>query len=200
MLPGLCDAHVHTSWSGSANIVKEGIPDYDYTVEEYKEILLVYQHEYAHAYGVTMIFDALCTENAKRAYQELAREGRLKLRVRDNHYADPTKPLSQFDDMIANKGASDVGDLYQQTTVKFFMESGTPDAYMAKPYNPLALLVMKRPFGYRGFPHWTAEELRKIMPKLVDAGFQLHTHAMGDGSVKHTIDGYVHAQNCLSWG
>ena len=49
--------------------------------------------------------------------------------------------------------------------------------------------------GYRGFPHWTAEELREIMPKLVDAGFQLHTHAMGDGSVKHTIDGYVHAQN-----
>lgn len=33
------------------------------------------------------------------------------------------------------------------------------------------------------------------MPKLVDAGFQLHAHAMGDGSVKHTIDGYVYAQN-----
>lgn len=177
------------------NIMKEGIPDYDYTVEEYKEILQVYQHEYAHAYGVTMIFEALCTENAKWAYRELAREGKLKLRVRDNHYSDPTKPLSQFDDMIANKGTSDVGDLYQQTTVKFFIESRTPDAYMTKPYNPLALLVMKRPFGYRGFPHWTAEELREVMPKLVDAGFQLHTHAMGDGSVKHTIDGYVHAQN-----
>lgn len=66
---------------------------------------------------------------------------------------------------------------------------------MTKPYNPLAMMIMRRPFGHRGFPHWTAEELREVMPKLVDAGFQLHAHAMGDGSVKHTIDGYVYAQN-----
>jgi hypothetical protein len=177
------------------NIVKEGIPDYDYTVEEYKEIIQIYQHEYAHAYGVTMIFDALSTENGKKAYRELAREGKLKLRVRDNYYADTAKPRSQFDDMIAEKGSSDVADLYQQTTVKFFMESGTPDMYLTRPYNPLALIAMKRPFGHRGFPHWTAAELQEIMPKLADAGFQLHTHAMGDGSVKHTLDGYINAQN-----
>lgn len=177
------------------NLVKEAIPTYDYTVEEYKEILLMYQHEYAHAYGVTMIFDALSTENGKKAYRELAREGKLQLRVRDNYYADPMKPLSQFDEMIANKGSNDIDDLYQQMTVKFFMESGTPDAYMTEPYNPMALIVMKRPIGHKGFPYWTTEELQEIMPKLVDAGFQLHTHAMGDGSVKHTIDGYINAQN-----
>ena len=177
------------------NLVKEAIPSYDYTVEEYKEILLMYQHEYAHAYGVTMIFDALSTENGKQAYRELASEGKLQLRVRDNYYADPTKPLSQFDDMIANKGQNDVADIYQQNTVKFFMESGTPDAYMTEPYKPLALLVMKRPIGHKGFPYWTTEELQEIMPKLIDAGFQLHTHAMGDGSVQHTIDGYINAQN-----
>ena len=148
-----------------------------------------------HAYGVTMIFDALSTENGKKAYRELAREGKLQLRVRDNYYADPTKPLSQFDDMIANKGINDVEDLYQQTTVKFFMESGAPDAYMTEPYKPLALVVMKRPIGHKGFTYWTTDELQEIMPKLVNVGFQMHTHAMGDGSVKHTIDGYINAQN-----
>ncbi|MEG0722105.1 MAG: amidohydrolase family protein, partial [Lachnospiraceae bacterium] len=74
-------------------------------------------------------------------------------------------------------------------------ESGTPDAYMTEPYNPLALMVMKRPIGHKGFPYWTEEELQEVMPKLVDAGLQMHTHAMGDGSVKHTIDGYINAQN-----
>ena len=175
------------------DLVRKGIPDYDYSVEEYKDILRRYQQEFAGPYGVTMIFDALSSDNAKKAYVELAKAGELTMRVRDNYYADPTKPESQFDDMIASKGSSDVGEDYVQNCVKFFMESGVPDTYFCEPYKPLALKVMRRPKGYRGFAFWEAEELRRILPKLMKAGFQIHTHAMGDGSVKHTVDAYEYA-------
>ena len=175
------------------NLVREGIPGYDYTVAEYKDILRAYQEKFAGPYGITMIFDALSSANAKAAYIELAKAGELTMRVRDNYYADPSKPESQFDDMIASKGQNDVGDDYVQNCVKFFMESGVPDTYFCEPYKSLALKYMHRPKGYRGFPFWEAEELQRILPKLMNAGFQIHTHAMGDGSVKHTVDAYEFA-------
>lgn len=177
------------------DIVREKLPDYDYTVEEYKQILMLYQEKYAGPYGVTMIFDALSTANAKQAFEELAKEEKLTVRVRDNEYADPAKPISQFQKFIDSRGQNDVGDLYVKNTVKFFMESTVPDVYFTEPYRPIALKVMKKPKGYRGFPYWEKEELNEIMPMLIDAGFQLHTHAMGDGAVKHTIDAYEYAQN-----
>ena len=176
------------------DIVKGNIAGYDYTVEEYKQILTLYQEKYAGPYGITLIFDALSSRNAKLAFEELAKEGKLTIRVRDNEYADPTKPVSQFEKFIEDKGKHDVGDLYVKNTIKFFMEGTVPDVYFTKPYKPVALKILKKPRGYRGFPYWEKEELEEIMPMLVDAGFQLHTHAMGDGAVKHTIDAYEYAQ------
>ena len=172
------------------DLLKSRIPDYDYSVEEYKEIIRKYQTDFANAYGVTMIFDALSSANAKEAFRQMAQAEQLTIRICDNEYADPTKPMSQFDDMIARKGQADVDDLYRVTTVKFFMESNIPDMCFLKPYKPLAMLAFGKPIGYKGYLFWDKEELQQIIPKLVQAGFQIHTHAMGDGAVKQTVDAY----------
>lgn len=175
------------------DLVKNRLPEYYHSVEEYKEIIRYYQREYAHPYGVTMVFDALSPANAKQAYKELAEAGELEIRVADNEYADPTKPLSQFDEFIAGKNKDDVGDLYRRNTVKFFMESAVPDMCFIEPYKTLALKFLGRPKGYKGYVHWDMEVLKEVLPKLMEAGFQIHTHAMGDGSVRHTMGAYEFA-------
>lgn len=175
------------------NLVRNGIQGYDYSVEEYNEILRKYQKDLANAFGITLIFDALCSENAREAYKELAHAGELTVRVRGNYYADPTQPLSQFDDMVKRRGTDDVEDLYKVNTVKFFMESSVPDVYFSEPYKPLCLKLIGKPKGYRGFPYWSEEELVEAFMTLTKGGMQIHTHAMGDGTVCHTLNGYEHA-------
>ena len=54
-------------------MIKENLKGYDFSVEEYKETLRIYQREFANKYGVTLIFDAYCSENGREAYKELAR-------------------------------------------------------------------------------------------------------------------------------
>ncbi|MDO4552406.1 MAG: amidohydrolase [Bacillota bacterium] len=175
------------------NLVKLGIPGCDFSVEEYKNTLRIYQRDLANHYGVTLIFDALCSENAREAYKELARDGELTLRVRGNYYAESSLPPAQFREMAARKGSDDIGDLYQVNTVKFFMEGSANGFYMGEPFEAAYLQSAGLPEGYRGFAFWTKEELEQAFAYLMEEGFQIHTHAMGDESVTVTLDGYEYA-------
>ena len=177
------------------NIMKDNLPNYDLSVEKYKETLRQYQTEFANRYGVTLIFDALCTENGREAYREMAADGELTIRVAAHYYADPNDPETRIDEFIARKGADDIPDSYKVVCVKFFMEGSGLDFYLGEPYEAECLKAAGLPADYRGNPYWTAEELECWFTRLNEAGFQLHTHAMGDESVTHTIDAYEYAYN-----
>jgi len=166
------------------------LPGYDFSVEQYKEALRYYQKNLANYYGITLIFDALATDNAVRAYHELADHDELTIRVRGCYYADPEKGLEQFD--LLEKSAADfsASKLFAINTVKFFMDGTGMSICMAEPYEQLALEFYHLPLDYCGEVIWPPERLREALVQLTQKGFQIHVHAMGDGAVSQTLDAF----------
>lgn len=172
-------------------MIREGLNS-DFTVEQYKDTLRIYQKDLANKYGVTMIFDAYCTENGREAYKQMARDGELTIRVKGNYYADPSKGPEQFDDMIDRRAGGEdvVEDLYSSDTVKFFLEGSGAGFYNLEPFEKDYCKLAGMPEDFRGMPFWTDDEVMEYFNKLNDAGMQIHCHAMGSASVRQAIDGY----------
>ena len=167
------------------NLIKEGIPGYDYTVEEYKNTIRRYQKEMANFYGITMFQDCYCSENAKQAYFELARDRELTLRIRGVHMLDAQTKEKDFARMVSEKGRYNAGDLFQINTAKFFLEG---DFAMLAPYEPEVLDALGLARDYVAKPLWSLEDAVTYMTKSMDEGFQIHCHAMGDASIKLAVD------------
>lgn len=167
----------------------------DYSVDEYKYTLRIYQKELANKYGVTAIFDAYCSENAREAYKQMAKDEELTIRVVGNYYADPSKGSAQFDDMIARKARQedDINDLYCVNTVKFFMEGSGDGFFLTEPFEEAYRQVSSGDKDPTQNGFWTDKEVCEYFLKLNEAGLQIHTHAMGDGAVKQSIDGFEYA-------
>lgn len=178
----------------AVNMMKRILPEADHTVEEYKESIMTFQERFAKPVGITMICDAMATPNAVEAYQELAREGKLDMRVSGVYAADSSMPDEQFDAFIERKGKDTVGDIYHIPTVKFFVDGVEFGFYMCEPFEKEANLKAGYPADYRGFPQWSLDEAKRIFLKLDQAGFQIHVHAMGDGAVKLTLDAFEYVR------
>lgn len=178
----------------AVNLMKERLKEADYTVEEYRESILMFQERYASPNGITMICDAVATPNAMEAYRQLAAEEKLNLRVSGTYVADSGKPDSQFDEIIAKKGSDNIKDLYHVPTVKFFADGVEFGFYMCEPFEKEANLLAGYPEDYRGFPEWSPEDAKRIFALLDRAGYQIHVHAMGDAAVKMTLDAFAYAR------
>ena len=170
------------------------LPLIDFSVEEYKKGILDFQKDQAFIHGIMGIFDAYATENALLAYKELAESGDLKIRVSTALLADLSKPFSQFEQMIADKGKYNVGDDFKIETVKFFCDGGGFTFYMNEPFESQVLKDMGYPADYRGFPQWTEEEMKEAFLMLAKSGYQIHVHAMGDAAVKQTLNAFEYIE------
>ncbi len=173
------------------NIIKNNVPGYDPSVEEYKDMLLWYQKECANKYGVTLIQDCMYSDNARDAYVELAKEGRLTIRARGVYYLDPNKHKVQLPEYIARKGQDDVADLFRINTVKMFAEG---EFSLLEPYEDQFCDACGLPKGHNGPLYWTDDAFEECAAMAMDAGFNIHVHAMGDGAVKQSTDCLVNAQ------
>lgn len=178
----------------AVNMIKEILPEADHTIAEYEESIMKFQEMFALPMGITMVCDAMASRNAVKAYQNLARDGRLKIRVSGVYAADNGKPKSQFDEFIERKGKDDVDDMYHIPTVKFFVDGVEFMFYMCEPFEKEALLQAGYGEDYRGFPQWDLEGNKKIFTKLDAAGFQIHIHAMGDGAIKESLEALEYAR------
>lgn len=176
------------------NLVFDNFEMADFSVEEYKEGIMAFQRDYALPYGITGVFDAYASANAMKAYEQLAREGDLKIRVRAAWLADPGKDDSQFDKMISEKGKYDVGEDFKICTIKFFCDEGEFGFYTNEPFEKEILKINDLPEGYRGSTQWSVERMGKAVHKLSKAGYQIHVHCMGDAAVKHTLDAFEFAE------
>lgn len=173
------------------DLLKSNIPGYDYTVDEYKETLLTYQEEML-GYGVTLINECKCTENAIRAYKELAEEERLKARFRGVYdYADcnTTEPLAGFAERREN---DNVNDLFSINTIKIFLEG---EMTMLEPYEKEYNLSKGYSEDFGGKLFYNDETVKKAMKAAAETGMQIHIHAMGDAAVKQAVQSLVYAQN-----
>jgi len=166
------------------------LPGYDFSVEQYKDALRYYQKNLANSYGITLIYDALATDNALRAYLEMAEHGELTIRVRGCYYADPEKDLSQFDQLVKPATDYSVSKRFAINTVKFFMDGTGMSICMTEPYEQIALDFYQLPSDYRGDVIWPPELFKEALVHLTQKGFQVHVHTMGDGAVAQTLDAF----------
>lgn len=171
------------------DLLLRNLPGADYSVGEYKAGIEYYQEKFGNLYGNTLIFDAYCSENARKAYLELAEEGRLNLRVRSSFYADPSLPASQFDEILADQDRYRT-DGFAIRTVKFFIDGSGLTFFLNAPFEKEWLASIGMEEGYRGYSQWTQEELNEYFLKIDSAGLQIHLHCMTDGAVRMALDAF----------
>ncbi len=168
------------------SLIFDGIRDYDFSVEEYKQALLDYQKNVAAPLGYAMTFDAIPTENGKEAYRQLAKEGKLTMRYRAAYKTANNKPLEQFEKIAEEheSGINQIDDVFQINAVKFF-EDGVgptacylPDTLPAGPYNRAV------------WENATYKEAFRICHKH---NLQVQVHCIADGSAHNTIEGIGYA-------
>ena len=171
--------------------IKTNVPGYDPSVEEYKEMLLWYQKECANKYGVTLAMDCMYSDNARDAYVELAKEGKMTMRMRGVYFLEPKDPIEHLEAFIARKGMDNVGDDFRIDTVKMFAEG---EFNLLEPFEDEFCDAIGIPRGHNGPLYWPDEIFEKCAEMAMEAGFNVHVHAMGDGSVKQSVDCLVNAQ------
>lgn len=174
------------------SLIKDNLPGYDYSVEQYKNTLLRYQEEIASRFGITLINDCLHTENATIAYKELAEEGKLNMRVRGVHHFSDCSDLSMIDEIKEKMGRYDVGDTFRIGTIKIFLEG---DFMTLEPYEDAAAREAGQPQGYRGTEFYDDDTARKAVAAAMETGMQIHIHAMGDRAVKQAVESIIYGQN-----
>jgi predicted amidohydrolase YtcJ len=118
--------------------------------------------------------------------QEMAEEGRLTARVVVPFHMKPHMDLAELDRASA-MAAEFTGDWVRSGFVKMFMD-GVVDsrtAFMLHDYPGTA---------ERGEPLFDPERFKDICTEIDRRGLQIAVHAIGDGAVRQTIDGYEAAQ------
>lgn len=173
------------------DLIKTRVPGYDLSVEEYKDSILWYQKECANKYGVTMVMDCMCSDNARQAYKELADEGRLTIYLRGVYMLSPDHYEEELPIYIAEKGKYNSGKDFRIDTIKIFEEGLF---YMVEPFEKEFCEVSGMPDDWKGEPYWNDEVLAEYCCKSLAAGFNVHIHAMGDGSVKASAEALAKAQ------
>lgn len=172
-------------------LIKMGVPGYDLSVEDYKKGILWYQKECANRYGVTFVQDCMHSDNAREAYRQLAEEEALTLRMRGVYHLKPDQYVDQMPQFIARKGKDNVGDDFRIDTVKMFAEGAFN---LIDGYLPQFCEALHVPADYNGELYWSDDVFVEYAAKAMEAGFNVHVHAMGDGAVKQSAACLVKAQ------
>lgn len=139
------------------------------------------------ARGVTTVYDAHVEPEPDyfMAYEELARENRLKLRTRGAWFVGRETggeaDIRALVDRCAGYAASFQTERFRVTGFKFLLdmtvEAGT--AYLAEPYR----------WGGRGVRVWEdGDMLARLFRKIDRMGCQIHLHQMGDGAAGYALD------------
>jgi predicted amidohydrolase YtcJ len=171
-----------------------------YTVAQIKDSIRIFAAEAARV-GITTVHDPLllfpdsegmllgfgAARNNMVAYEQLAGNRELTLRVRGSLLADPAKGVSQVLQLAA-ACAGHTHPLFQVAGAKVFVdgvvEGGT--AYLLSPY-------AHRP-GFRGAPLWRQQGLNALFEALDRDKLQIHIHAIGDAAVHMALDALAYAR------
>lgn len=170
------------------NLVSDLTPVY--TKDQYKEAILWLQEDFLAQRGVTTVFDAMMpldNPDYYNAYAELANEGKLTIRVRGAWHLYP-----EIGDEAALMAAVDQGielsknfttPYFQVNAFKFFSDQVLEEqtAYLSEPYS-------NRDDDWRGMKVWDDKLMTALFTKIDAAGFQIHTHQVGDEAATYTLD------------
>lgn len=152
--------------------------------------------------GITGIMDAFSYEDTLQTYTTLLKDGKLNLRIANamggNDEADWVDPDAQIAKFNALKKKYEVRNWILVDTLKF-INDGVPDypaqnAWMLEPYLEKNDEGQWVPSDWRGESWWTPSKLKEAYKAANLAGWQTHMHALGDASVRLTLDAIEEAQ------
>jgi predicted amidohydrolase YtcJ len=134
-------------------------------------------------FGVTSITDAAGTPENLEAFDEARRTGDLSLRVNYSLLVTPgftEKDADRFD-QVWHRHPDNA--MLKTGVIKMFMDGviETNTAYMLANYANTPS---------RGKPNYSAEDFNRILQMMDRRGWQIMIHALGDGAVRMTLDGY----------
>ncbi|RGP35768.1 amidohydrolase [Pseudotabrizicola alkalilacus] len=140
------------------------------------------------AHGITSMVNMDGNRYTLDLLREMQAEGRLTARVKVPFHFKPHMDLSDLD--RAEAMTRDFNDDWLQSGfVKMFMD-GVVDsrtAFMVNDYPDQP--------GHRSDPLFAPDRFNEIATEIDRRGLQIAVHAIGDGAVRTTIDGYEAAQN-----
>ncbi len=155
--------------------IREAIaPDADET----RDLLLAAQKR-AHELGITGVHDMVRQSHAPRVYRDLDLAGELALRVRINYWSDHIDALRETG-LATNHGS----EFVSTGAIKTFTDGsfGGRTAKLSEPYA-----------DGNGTGQWVVPptELRELVKRADDAGFQMAAHAIGDAAIDEVIEAYA---------
>jgi predicted amidohydrolase YtcJ len=135
------------------------------------------------AHGITSMINMDGNRYTCQLLRELQEEGRLTARVKVPFHFKPQMEMAELDRAAAMTAEYD-DDWISSGFVKMFMD-GVVDsrtAYMLNDYPGVP--------GHRSEPLFEPERFKVICAEIDRRGLQIAVHAIGDGAVRQTIDGY----------
>ncbi len=153
--------------------------------------------------GITMVMDAYADDSSLALWTGVLEQGKLTMRLANavfvsDEAAWKADPQGQIDLCNGLRTKYQVPDRLLVDTMKF-IDDGVPDfpaqnAWMLEPYLVQNADGAWVPGTWRGESWWTPEELVKAYVAANKAGWQTHMHALGDASVRLTLDAVEAAQ------
>ncbi len=158
--------------------------------EEYKEAIL-WAQEWFNEKGLTTVFDAIVDindEDVYNAYDELATEGKLTVRIRGAWGISPemAEDMAGYEEMIdkaIKQSEAFTSEYFQINSFKFFSDQVLEEetAYLSEPYSHTDK-------NWKGIKVWEDDTMEALFTKIDKAGFQLHIHQIGDAAASYTLD------------
>ncbi len=164
-------------------------PSHDERVAQLKKLV----HDYNRV-GITSVSDRNTNDTALEIWRSLHEAGELSVRAflfySMNANTSPDKIKSRIE-----KAAADPLHQYNPHLwlrgVKVFLDGGmlTGSAYMRKPWGVSEIYSIRDP-GYRGMRYIEQERLYQFSKLMLENGFQMTAHSVGDGAVHALLDAY----------
>jgi predicted amidohydrolase YtcJ len=162
----------------AVDLVRDIIPPVD-TREIRRRILLAQEHCLRH--GLTAVMDAGIPWQRARVYQAMARDGELKLRV----FAMLEDREETLEPGLAAGPVLTDDEMFTLRAVKLYADGalGSRGALLHRDYCDHA--------GHRGLAVSSREHMLDVARRAGAAGFQVGTHAIGDGANTLVLDIYT---------
>ena len=178
----------------AANLVTDLLPDY--SVEQYQDGMRYFQQDVAAPLGITTVFDPLmyAGSNGVQALEAMAASGELTVRFRGALALSPEDDLAAWIKAARAERASHTTKMFRTRAVKIFTDGVVEGhtAYLNEPYADA--LEYSGDASFRGEPIWQPSVLKKTFARLDRAGFQIHTHAIGDAATTETLNALRYAR------
>ncbi|MCP4348984.1 MAG: amidohydrolase family protein [Desulfobacterales bacterium] len=179
VLPAFVDTHSHPAWGALGSDDSPAPPK-----EVVKEALLKLQY-FFNSVGITTCHDATLVNNDPNIYEsynELAEAGLLTVRYRASWSVDPNEKSVQMIDQGIELAKQFNHPHFKAHSFKIFadgvIESRT--GFLLEPYEGDP--------DYYGNKFWKDADMIAAYKKINEAGYQIHTHTIGDAAVRYTLD------------